>query len=150
MEQLTKEQVDILNDLILINNDRMTGYEKAMDELDDDNIDLKSLFSGFIDQSLEIKMQLKKLLQDMGEKTEEGTTVAGKIYRAWMDIKLVFALNGRKAMLAACEGGEDGAQKAYNDALEKSLPYELADILIKQRDKLKQAHDQVRNLRDSA
>ena len=29
----SKETIDTLNDLILINNDRIAGYEKAIDEL---------------------------------------------------------------------------------------------------------------------
>ena len=34
----TKETIDTLNDLVLINNDRIAGYEKALEELkrDDD------------------------------------------------------------------------------------------------------------------
>lgn len=151
MEQLTKEQADILNDLILINNDRITGYEKALDDLSDSDIDLKPVFSRFIEQSTEIKTQLEDLLESAGEEPEEGTTVSGKIYRAWMDVKAVFTGGGRKAALEACERGEDAAQKAYRDALaETRLPAGIAEILITQRDELRQAHDRVKSLRDSA
>ena len=40
MEKITS----ILNDLIRINNDRVVGYEKAIEELKDDDTDLKTLF----------------------------------------------------------------------------------------------------------
>jgi len=44
--ETTKETRTILNDLIEINNDRIKGYEKAIEELKDGDQDLKTLFSG--------------------------------------------------------------------------------------------------------
>ncbi len=79
-----------MNDLLRINNDRMAGYERAIDYLNDGNTELKTLLSDFIDQSLEFKMQLKELLHDADEKTADGTTLGGKLYHAWMDVKAAF------------------------------------------------------------
>ena len=39
-----KEIVDVLNDLVMINNDRITGYQRAVKELKPGDADLKSLF----------------------------------------------------------------------------------------------------------
>ena len=55
METTSKE---ILNDLILINNDRIVGYEKAMHELKEEDADLKILFLDMIDESRNYKMEL--------------------------------------------------------------------------------------------
>ena len=39
-----EKQARLLNDLIMINNDRMVGYQKAMEELKSEDSDLKLLF----------------------------------------------------------------------------------------------------------
>ena len=36
--------IGILNDLIRINNDRVVGYEKAIEEVEDLDVDLKTRF----------------------------------------------------------------------------------------------------------
>ena len=41
----------ILNDLLRINNDRIVGYEKAIDELKDEDADLKTLFHRYTQDS---------------------------------------------------------------------------------------------------
>ena len=52
----TKEQVtELLNDLIKINNDRIAGYQRAIGEANDLDIDLKSVFDGMIKESEQYK-----------------------------------------------------------------------------------------------
>lgn len=150
MEKLTKGQADALNDLIRINNDRMTGYERAIDYLNDENNQLKVLLSDFVDQSLEFKMQLKELLHDAGEKVEDGTTLGGKLYHAWMDVKAAFTGGGPKEVLKDCVIGEDAAQGAYDDALDQYLPEGIRAVLVEQRDKLNTAYGMIKNLSDAA
>lgn len=149
MEQLTKEQTGILNGLIQINNDRITGYKRALEDLSEQDAGLGPVFSGFIDQSKEINEALKELLQGAGEEPRDETTVPGRIYRAWMDAKAAFTGGSRKTVLSACEGGEDASQRAYKEALAESLPVAIADILSRQRDELRQSHDKIKNLRDN-
>ncbi|MEJ0104860.1 MAG: hypothetical protein WDO19_20900 [Bacteroidota bacterium] len=54
----SEETIEILNDLVLINNDRITGYERARQELKGEDADLKLLFLKFIDQSRGHRNQL--------------------------------------------------------------------------------------------
>ena len=46
METIEKS-VEVLNDLIEINNDRVAGFEKATKDLDEGNSDLKAVFEKF-------------------------------------------------------------------------------------------------------
>ena len=46
-----KETIEILNDLLVINNDRVEGYEKAVKELDAENAELRVIFSNNAEQS---------------------------------------------------------------------------------------------------
>ncbi|BAV10364.1 conserved hypothetical protein [Filimonas lacunae] len=143
--------IDVLNDLIEIHNDRITGYRNAIDELKSEDIDLKPLFTDMIVESEGLKLELSSEVQMLGGQTETGTTASGKIYRAWMDVKAMFTGHTRHAILASCEGGEDAAQKAYRSALEEEdISMSVKTKLTRQQQQLKQSHDKVKHLRDQA
>ncbi len=142
-----KETIGILNDLIQINNDRITGYEKAIKELKDEDNDLKILFEGMIDESRKARLALGEEVQVLGGTMDTGTTNSGKIYRVWMDVKAVFTGHDRKAVLTNCHNGEDAAQTAYNSALEaEHLPAYLKDMILAQQMQLKSSHDEIKAL----
>ncbi|MGN6616771.1 MAG: PA2169 family four-helix-bundle protein [Ilyomonas sp.] len=145
----SSEAVEILNDLIEINNDRIDGYERGLKELKDGDEDLRVLFLGFIDESRQIKMQLGKEVQVLGSDMATGSTNSGKIYRAWMDVKAIFTGKDRQTILANCEFGEDAAQKAYISALKsEDLPTYLREMISQQQRILKSSHDEIKKLRD--
>lgn len=144
-----EKSAEILNDLVEINNDRIEGYEKAIDELKDHDNDLKAIFLDMINKSRSYKMALSTELNVLGSETETDTTTSGKIYRAWMDIKVAFTGHDRKSILSSCEFGEDAAQTAYKMALEdENLTGHLRSMVYEQKHSLKLAHDQIKALRD--
>jgi uncharacterized protein (TIGR02284 family) len=149
-----QDAIEILNDLILINNDRIAGYEKALDELKgrdtgQEDLDLHVLFEKMIDDSREMRNALGTEVQVLGGKMAEGTMTTGKVYRAWMDVKALFTGKDRHTVLANCEEGEDAAQKAYKQALSnEELPHFLHDLISQQKGLLKESHDEIKALRD--
>ena len=143
------ETIETLNDLIMINNDRIAGYERAMEELSPEDADLKPLFESMIDESRQARMALGKEVQVLGGTMAEGTMASGKIYRAWMDFKALFTGHDRHAVLSNCEAGEDAAQKAYRSALEEEhLPAFLKELISDQQQTLKYSHDEIKSFRD--
>jgi uncharacterized protein (TIGR02284 family) len=141
--------VEVLNDLVMINNDRINGYQRAIKELKKEDEDLKSLFDQMIVESQQIKSDLVHEIQVLHGDVEKGTTEMGKIYRAWMDVKAVFTGESRHSVLSNCEAGEDAAQKAYKKALETDkLPAFIRDLLIRQQGTLKDSHDEIKDLRN--
>src|SRR5258708_31939503 len=102
-----KDTIEILNDLIQINNDRIVGYERAIKELKDEDDDLKILFENMIDDGRKARLALGEEVQVLGGTMEKDTTVSGKIYRAWFDVKAVFTGYDRSTVLANCHTGED-------------------------------------------
>jgi uncharacterized protein (TIGR02284 family) len=147
--QNTKETIEVLNDLIQINNDRITGYEKAIRETKPEDDDLKVLYATMIAESHRNKIALASEVQAMGAEVEQGTTTSGKIYRAWMDVKTLFTGHNRHTILANCEAGEDAAQRAYRTALEhEALPAYIRELLVRQEESLKAGHDEIKALRD--
>lgn len=147
----TKEKaVEVLNDLIEINNDRIVGYERAIEETEAEDSDLKSIFSQMASESRQFKQELSNLVATMGGEVETGTTASGKIYRAWMDVKATFTGHSRKSVLENCEFGEDAAQKAYRTALQdEDLPTSLRELVMQQQQALKLSHDKIKLMRDS-
>lgn len=146
--QDTKQTIEVLNDLIQINNDRIAGYERAIKESSSEDNDLKVLYASMIGESHQIRIALATEVQAMGAEVEKGTTTSGKIYRAWMDVKAVFAGHDRHAVLANCEAGEDAAQRAYRMALEHDLPQYIRELLVRQQETLRESHDEIKMMRD--
>jgi len=143
------EIIEILNDLVKINNDRIEGYKKAVGELGHEDPDLKNLFDKMIAQSMMLKSDLTEEIQVLHGDTATGTTSNGKIYRAWMTIKAVFTGNDRHSILENCEFGEDAAQKAYATAIESEvIPDFIHEILQHQQIVLRESHGQIKSLRD--
>ena len=139
---------ETLRDLIRINNDRVTGYSKAATQTDEQ--DLQVLFSNLAQQSRQFASDLRRLVSDDKNVTDE-TTASGKIYRAWMDVKATFGGDDRHGILASCEFGEDAAQKAYKDALkEDDLTVDVRATIESQKAILRQAHDKIKMMRDTA
>ena len=140
---------EVLNDLIRINNDRVTGYSKAAAQAKDN--DLQSLFSQLAQQSRQFATELRSLITDRDKDVTDETTAAGKIYRAWMDVKATFGGDSRKGVLASCEFGEDAAQKAYKEALEEDdLSPDIRATIERQKATLRDAHDRIKMMRDTA
>ena len=145
----SREIIEVLNDLILINNDRVSGYQRAIKELKMDDGDLKSLFDRMIIESQQIKSDLAHEVQVLHGDVEQGTTEMGKIYRAWMDVKAIFTGESRHTILSNCEAGEDEVQKAYRKALEtERLPAFLRELLNSEQATLRNSHNEIRDLRN--
>jgi uncharacterized protein (TIGR02284 family) len=142
-----KEKVDILNNLLEINNDRIEGYTHASKETEE--MDLKSLFSQLSAASYKNKLELTDEITKMGGKPVEGTRNTGKLYRAWMDVKAALTNKDRKSILNSCEYGEDVAVKNYEDALkDMTTGSELYNKINNQFITIKDGHNKVKKLRD--
>lgn len=146
--QNSKEIIEVLNDLIQINNDRIIGYEKAIRETKPEDGDLKALYATMVSESHRMKIALATEVQTLGAEIEQGTTTSGKIYRAWMELKAVFTGHDRQTILANCEAVEQAAQRAYQMALKHDLPAFIRDLLTRQQETLQASHEEVRSLKD--
>ena len=142
---------DVLNDLVKINNDRIAGYERAINEAKDLDVDLKAMFEGMIRESSQYKQELTTKIRNHGGNVESGTTASGKIYRAWMDVKATFSGSTRKAILENCEFGEDAAQRAYESAMtsDTEMDADVRQLIAEQQSALKNSHDLIKKYRDA-
>ncbi|MBS1527633.1 MAG: PA2169 family four-helix-bundle protein [Bacteroidetes bacterium] len=150
--ETTQERIDVLNDLIQINNDRVAGFEKVMADINDANADLKELFRTYADQSRKNAEELSALVGLQGTTdVETGTSASGKLHRAWIDVKALFGGSDRESILEEAERGEDAIKKAYQDALtEGELSGDTYDVVQSQASGINAAHNQVKALRDAS
>ncbi|MBC7888683.1 MAG: PA2169 family four-helix-bundle protein [Ferruginibacter sp.] len=143
--------IEVLNDLIEINNDRVTGYEKAADDTKDLDVDLQAIFHSMANDSRKYAAELTEEVTKLGGEPATGSTNKGKIYRVWMDVKATFSGHDRQSVLESCEFGEDAAQKAYKEALASDAEIDAAtrQLITEQQSSLKTAHDLIKNYRDA-
>ncbi|HEV7231585.1 MAG TPA: PA2169 family four-helix-bundle protein [Bacteroidia bacterium] len=148
MENTNEKLISLINNLVEINNDRITGYETAAKETDDSS--LKGLFVAMSTESHAFKSELAGEVILLGGKPTEGTRNSGKMYRVWMDIKAALTGKDRKAIINSCEFGEDAALQAYDDVLksENMIPARIRDIIGRQKQKLQLSHNKIKALRD--
>ncbi|MEO3406081.1 PA2169 family four-helix-bundle protein [Mucilaginibacter sp. CAU 1740] len=146
----TQATVEILNDLVQINNDRIEGYQRASKDLKDEHTELRAVFNRLIAQSQNFKLALGTEVSAFGKDIETSTTTSGKIHRAWLDVKAAFTGHDAHDILEECEFGEDAILKAYRTALQdENLPAYLRETVSQQESELLEAHDEIKALRDS-
>src|SRR4051812_42616289 len=95
--QHIQHQISAINDLIKINNDRIAGYQKALEGTDDEGLTL--LFNEYIDQSKNYVNELRVYIHVLGGSPADGTTLSGKFYHTWMDVKAAFINKDKHGVL---------------------------------------------------
>ena len=104
--ETNEKLIEVLNGLIEINHDRVNGYEKAIEETKDLDVDLRAIFRSNADNSVHYASQLSNLVTGLGGTPADGTTNSGKLYRVWMDVKTTFTGHDRQSVLELCEYGK--------------------------------------------
>ena len=143
-----KEIVSTVNSLIETLKDGQEGFRQAAEGVKDPA--LKSLFNEYSLERSRFAGELQNQLREFGEsEPEDASSVSGAMHRAWINIKSAVSGGDDHAILAECERGEDSAVSEYKKAMEADLSGPLRETVSRQYDKVKQAHDRVRDLRDS-
>jgi uncharacterized protein (TIGR02284 family) len=137
--------VSTLNNLIEMNRDGQKGYQEAAEKIETAQI------KEFCLEQSRVRGQfvgdLQSQVRSLGGDPEKTGSVAGAVHRAWIDLKSALG-GGDHAILAASETGEDQAVKEYKEALDEALPAPVRAIVERQFQSVKQAHDNVKGMRD--
>ncbi|CCH02474.1 Protein of unknown function DUF2383 [Fibrella aestuarina BUZ 2] len=141
--------VEDLNELVKINNDRIQGYMKAVEDTEDTQLD--HLFNEMIVQSQNFRSQLADhIVRIDGSAVSDATTtdVSSKIHRAWIDIKSALTGKDRDTVLSSVTFGENAAVEAYESAIENDkLPAYIKEDLTSQLSQLKAAREKMEALK---
>jgi len=137
----------VLNTLIGINNDRIAGYQIALDATEE--YDLKQLFAHFIQTSKKCKIDLMAEINKMGIAAMESSILNGKFFNVWMDLKLAFHGKDRNIILTTCEIGDNAAVKTYTKILDQNehdvtlFQYTMINI---QHTYIRMDHNKIKNI----
>ena len=140
--------ISTLNGLIETCKDGQEGFKQAAEGVT--RSDVKTLFYELGQQRAKFAGELQSLVRELGGDPETTSSTAGALHRSWINIKSLVTGNDEAAILNEAERGEDSAKKMYKDALAENLPANVQTIVQQQASEVNQAHDRVRDLRDSA
>src|SRR5436189_6328564 len=144
-----KEIVSVIDDLIQTLKDGQEGFKQAAEGVKAPQ--LKSLFSEYSSQRSQFATELQSQARSLGRsQPEESGSAAGALHRTWINLKSAITSGDDHAILAECERGEDSAVEQYQKAMEDNLSSPLREIVSRQYNEVKSAHDRIKSLRDIA
>jgi uncharacterized protein (TIGR02284 family) len=138
--------ISVLNNLIETCKDGEQGFKTAAEGLT--SAEIKNKFLQYSRERSQMSSELQAEVRRLGGDPERSGSVAGTMHRGWLDIKSVVTGKDDHAILAEAERGEDSAKNAYESALKETLPASAQTLVQQQAMKVRQAHDDVRSLRD--
>ena len=148
---LTKDQaIRVFNALIQTNIDRIEGYEKALNESDDLDIDLESIFAKMINESRRNISELCNEVAALGGQSVSHSSFTSKVHKIWIDVKSTFNNRDIESLLDTCEFGEDAALEAYENALQTDAELTIGqlNLITRQKAGIQLAHNLVKQYRD--
>jgi uncharacterized protein (TIGR02284 family) len=126
------ETIEVLNDLIQINYDRIAWYECAITNINEGKFSpvKADVMQGYIKDSQNYVTELSKYIQKMGGTPATTSFVSGKLHRIWMDVKSVFPFNEKETVLEPCIFSDQAAITAYEVALANKATQFLDDLKL--------------------
>ena len=144
-----QEVISTINNLIETLKDGQEGFKQAAEGVKDPQ--LKSLFNDYSQQRSRFAIELQSQARSLGEpEPETSSTAAGALHRSWINLKSAVTRGDDHAILAECERGEDSAVEEYKKAIDQNLSAQLREIVSRQYSEIKNTHDRIKNLRDTA
>src|ERR1051325_5136352 len=144
MEQ--SQQPPSVVELIGTLKDGERGYTAAAEAARNPRI--KSLFGDYARQRSRFLEQLTEAVRRCG--ASEPLIIrgaAGAFHRVWITFRTMLSRGDDRAILSECERGEESALHHYEKALRDRLSSSIRDIVMRQYDEVKNAHDRIHHLR---
>ena len=142
-----KEMEKVLLDVINSLEDGQKGFADIGEHLKDEQLKRYFLAESLKRANFRAELENELHRAGMADVKESGTT-GGALHRAWGDLKAKLG-GGDHTLLETAEQGEDGAKKAYKDALEHELPLPVRQLLSEQQAHVLTSHDYVKSHRDA-
>lgn len=140
---------EVLNDLIQLNNERISRYEKLTLLLTAGDYELRLLFAGIIGESHQNKIALATELQAMGEYIHLSPLKHGKVYEAAIAEMANFGEATRLDILNHTDAFENAVLLGYDYSLHsEDVAAYLRDLLFLHQTRIRSWHQQVKELRE--
>jgi uncharacterized protein (TIGR02284 family) len=143
---MNKATISLLNSLIETVKDGEQGFKTAAEGLT--SPDVKAKFLQYSRERGQMAGELQAEVRRLGGDPEHSGSMSGAVHRGWLDIKSAITGRDDHAIVAEAERGEDVAKSAFENAL-KEVPAGTTQVLLQGlAARVRQAHDDVRNIRD--
>lgn len=143
-----RKTLSILNDLIRINVDRITAYEKAAHEDKCPDREIRDVFYRMATESRSYVNDLHAEIIRLGGAPVTQSTITGKLYLHWLNGKVNFDGETMNTLLAACVQGEEAVERIYRHALEEEeMPENIHQLVESQLWALERAYQQLSRLK---
>jgi uncharacterized protein (TIGR02284 family) len=140
--------VEVLQELTEFVNDGREGYLHAAKE--SKNMQNQAFYEKLSKQRSAFADELNQVIRAQGGEAETSTTIKGKIYRQWMDLKATLTGSDENAIIGSNIHGEEWAQKAYKDALDnEELPENVKQLVQKQMTASQQALEELKQMKEN-
>lgn len=146
----SKSIIELLNDLVRINIDRVAAYEKGAHAEKAVDPGVRNIFYKLAMESRSYISELHAEVLHLGGTPVGSSRIWGEIYQFWLELKADFIGKDTQSLLIASEFGEDAVQKTYQQVLDKwtDLPYNVLSLIKDQQLALKRAFDLVKRYHD--
>lgn len=143
-----KKKVELLNQLITLNIDRMKGFDR-LGKLGIEYPNVMVVVAGKSMQSSGFIEEIKAIIFDLKGKYQLNSSTEGVVFRVWMNLKNIFNMDDYNNMLMNCEFGEKTALKIYDEILQElagEISEENMKVLQNQRRLIYAAINELRDL----
>lgn len=148
-QNIHKEIVNNLQDLLEKNYDAEKGFTKAMQEAKNEN--LKRFLHKQASQRGRFVNELSHEIINLNEKPKDSGSFTGDLHRTWIDIKSSVAGNTDEAVLEECIRGEKASWKEYEEKLQnENFPSNISGVLQNQATEIHNTLNRVKTLEDLA
>ena len=140
---------EVLNDLIELNNERISRYERLIASLSPADNELRFLMARIIGESHQNKITLATELQAMGESIDLSPLKRGKIYQLAL-AKMNHPQDGNRLnILEHTEVCETAVLMGYDFSLQaEDVAAYLRDLLTEHRSRIRESHHLIKVLKD--
>ncbi len=148
-QNIYKEIVSNLQDLLEKNYDAEKGFTKAMQNSKNEN--LKRFLRKQAAQRGRFVNELSHEIINLNEKPKDSGSFTGDLHRTWIDIKSSVAGNKDEAVLEECIRGEKASWKEYEEKLQnKHFPSNISGVLQNHATEIHNTLNHVKTLEDLA
>jgi uncharacterized protein (TIGR02284 family) len=145
----TLNKTALINDLIKINDGRIICYEQVLNNCNSIEDDLKELLVRIVENSKTHRNELADRLMKL--QGRDKITIAGIIYRAWIDLKVSLVSSTRSSIINFCLYNEEMALQTYKAALNlaEKIDDDLRTIILHQQDALTNIYELIKNRKEA-
>ena len=137
----------VTRDLIETLRDGEEGFAKVADKLEgSDTPQIGETMRRLSNQRAQFRIELDELAKAYDDDVDESGSTVAALHRGWIDLKDALTGSSPAHVLKAAETGEEHAVSEYDKALDADVSDGLRAVVVRQRNDIVAARDEVKAL----